>query len=153
MVEAQTAKIPFLEAVKAMHPNVDYAISLLSAEDGTEKLFAEDETASHVVTTATAGSSYKKITTRSLDALIESKQFPFPDFLKLDVQGHEMEVLKGAAKSLANSTVCLLEITLLNIGEETPLLSEMVTFMDERGFQAYDISSLSEGRWTKRCTR
>lgn len=103
------------------------------------KSFTENETASHVVINEASGIKYKKIQTQSLDTLLAQKKMPFPDFLKLDVQGHEMEVLKGAEKSLAFCSLCLLEITLINIGADTPLLCDMITFMDKRGFQAYDI--------------
>ena len=51
-----------------------------------------------------------------------------------------MEVLKGAEKSLKHATVCLLEISLINLGDDVPLLAEVIAFMDDKGFQAYDIS-------------
>ena len=140
MVEAQLNKEPFLKAVQQKNNNVEYAISLLSAADGEIKLFTQNETASHVAAAALPGQQYQQIKTQTLDALLESLHFPFPDFLKLDVQGHEMEVLKGAVKSLQYATICLLEISLLNLGDDGPLLAEMVRFMDEKGYQAYDIS-------------
>lgn len=140
MVEAQESKIPFLERVKGKCKNVDYSISLLSSEDGKTKTFIENETASHVAANEEPGNTSIQMQTQSLDTLLDSKKFPLPDFLKLDVQGHEMEVLKGAERSLDNCTVCLLEISLLNLGDDTPLLSDMIAFMDKKGFQAYDIS-------------
>ncbi len=140
MVEAQDSKESFLKAVKEKHPKVDYAISLLSSEDGAIKSFAENETASAVIKTEEPGRKYRNIRTQSLDVLLEKKNFPLPDLLKLDVQGHEMEVLKGAEGSLVHAEVCLLEISLLNLGEDMPLLADMVSFMDKKGFQAYDIS-------------
>ncbi len=140
MVEAQINKESFLKAVKQQNENVNYAITLLSSSDGETKLFSQNETASHVVSTAVSGEQYQQIKTQTLDTLLETMNFPLPEFLKLDVQGHEMEVLKGAAKSLANATICLLEISLLNLGDNGPLLAEMISFMDEKGYQAYDIS-------------
>ena len=140
MVEAQANKKTFLEAIKQKNKNVDYAVTLLSSSDGETKLFSQNETASHVVSSEVPGEQYEQIKTQTLDVLLEKMNFPFPEFLKLDVQGHEMEVLKGAEKSLAHATICLLEISLLNLGDDGPLLAEMVTFMDEKGYQAYDIS-------------
>lgn len=153
MVEAQKSKEPFLKAIKEKYQHVDYAISLLSSVDGVIKTFAENETASHVVTKEEPGGIYKKIQTQSLDTLVESKQFPLPDFLKLDVQGHEMEVLKGAEKSLAHSTVCLLEISLLNLGDDTPLLCDMITLWIKKVSRLMIFPNLSGGRLIKLCTR
>lgn len=140
MVEAQKNKEPFLKSLKEKYQHIDYAISLLSSEDGTIKFFEENETASHVVTRVDPAIQYYQLQTQSLDKLLEVKQFPFPDLLKLDVQGHEMEVLKGAENSLKHATICLLEISLINLGDDVPLLAEMIAFMDDKGFQAYDIS-------------
>lgn len=140
MVEAQKNKEPFLQSIKENYPQTDYAISLLSSEDGATKFFEENETASHVVSRVEPAVQYRQLQTQSLDTLLEAKQFPFPDLLKLDVQGHEMEVLKGAEKSLKHATVCLLEISLINLGDDVPLLAEVIAFMDDKGFQAYDIS-------------
>ena len=142
MVEAQNSKEPFLRKIKDKYHNTEYVISLLSSEDGAIKTFAENETASQIVTVTKEqpGLEYKRIRTQSLDTLLNSLHFPLPDLLKLDVQGHELDVLKGAKNALSHSTVCLLEISLLNLGDNSPLLTEMVAFMDNSGFQAYDIS-------------
>ena len=78
--------------------------------------------------------------TQTVDSLLIEKHFALPDFIKLDVQGHEMEVLKGAKAAMVHAEVCLLEISLFDFGDGTPLLLEMLNFMDSNGFRAYDIS-------------
>lgn len=140
MVEAQKKKEAILQKVVKNHSNTDYTIALLSATEADEKLFSESETSSHVVVNERNGDTVYKLRTQTLDNLLEQKKIQLPDFLKLDVQGHELEVLKGAEKSLAHSEICLLEISLLELGDNTPLLAEMVSFMDKKNFQAYDIS-------------
>ena len=140
MIEAQKSKEEILMKFKKDHPNTDYAIELLSSQAGIDKLFKKSETASHVTELEEPGADVYKIQTQTLDQLLESRNFPLPDFLKLDVQGHELEVLKGAENALAHSEICLLEVSLLNLGENPPLLAEVVSFMDKRNFQAYDIS-------------
>jgi len=140
MVEAQKNKAPFLEKIKQEHPGTDYAISLLSSADGDDKYFCENETASHIRAMPVEDLPGYIIQTRTLDSLLQEKHFALPDLLKLDVQGHEMEVLKGASAALSHTNICLLEVTLLDLGEEYPLLLDMLNFMDAKGFQAYDIS-------------
>jgi FkbM family methyltransferase len=66
-----------------------------------------------------------------------------PDLLKLDVQGYELEVLKGAVDSLSRTHAILAEINLLDIHEEVPLLDEMIAWLSQRGFIAYDICGLT----------
>ena len=140
MVEAQKNKTPFLEKIKIQYPNTDYAISLLSSRDGDEKYFCEDETASHVSTTPILDNSGVILKTQTLDSLLKDKHFALPDFIKLDVQGHEIEVLKGAEIAIQHAEVCLLEVSLFDFGDATPLLLEVLNFMDTLGFRAYDIS-------------
>jgi FkbM family methyltransferase len=140
MVEAQASKKQFLERIKLEFKGCDYSISLLSSVDGVEKYFCENETASSITDIPVTGFNTQTIRTRSLDSLLQEKQFPLPDLIKLDVQGHELEVLKGATSALAHTEICLLEITLIDFGEGNPLLLDMINFMDTCGFQAYDIS-------------
>jgi FkbM family methyltransferase len=136
MLEAQSSKAPKLQSVCNEFSNTQYHIALLSPEDGKEFSFFESETASHVTADVSLGT--KKINGESLDMILERKGLPFPEFLKLDVQGFELEVLKGGAKSLAHAEFSLLEVSLLDL-DSTPLILELMNYMDSKGFQAYDI--------------
>lgn len=64
------------------------------------------------------------------------------DFIKMDVQGYELEVLKGGEKTLSKALAVLIELSLLEINNGCPLLDESLAFMRERGFVAYDILEL-----------
>lgn len=66
-----------------------------------------------------------------------------PDLLKLDVQGFELEVLKGCEGSLGAVRVILTELSLLDLHENVPLLHELVGWLGERGFVAYDICGMT----------
>jgi len=58
--------------------------------------------------------------------------------LKLDVQGYELEVLKGGPKALSAAEVVLLEGNFLDLHVGVPLAHEVVQFMAERDFVLYD---------------
>ena len=61
---------------------------------------------------------------RTIDDVVERDlQGQAPDFLKMDVQGYELEVLKGAARSLPSIQVILAEVNLLDIYHGVPLLA------------------------------
>jgi FkbM family methyltransferase len=136
MIEAQQGKIKKLEEVCCINSNASYHIALLSDKDGKVTYFHENETASHV--TDLKLENTVTVITEALDTILVQKAYSFPDFLKLDVQGHELDVLRGAIKTLAQVEFCLLEVSLLKLGNE-PLVSEIIHFMDEKHFQPYDI--------------
>jgi len=61
------------------------------------------------------------------------------DFLKADVQGYELEVLRGAEENLARTWGCELEVSFLEIYRHQPLFAEVDAFMRERGFFLADL--------------
>ena len=84
----------------------------------------------------------------TLDRTIEEQEFPPPQLIKLDVQGYELEVLKGATRALASAEFVLLEVSVWQYNENSPLIEEVVAFMSGAGFVTYDvfdINRLSDG--------
>ena len=74
--------------------------------------------------------------------------FPYPDFIKLDVQGYEIEVLKGSKSALAAAEFVLVEMTLMPLSHE-PIILEVMNYMDSVGFQLYDIPALMRKPYDK----
>jgi FkbM family methyltransferase len=74
---------------------------------------------------------------RRLDSLV--KEIERPVLLKIDAQGYELEILKGAAALLPAIEAILLEISIMEINVGVPLLHEVVTFMKNLEFVTYDI--------------
>lgn len=66
-----------------------------------------------------------------------------PDLLKLDVQGFEMQVLRGCSESVGDVRVILTELNLLDLHENVPLLDEVVAWLAARDFVAYDICGMT----------
>ena len=139
MFEAQQLKELFLKTLCDKRSNLHYAIALLGSTAGVAVQFEENETASHVSALVHSGKCNR--ITDTLDLLLEKNNFPLPDFLKLDVQGYELEILKGGQKALANAQFCLLEVSLLDVeAGGVPLLKDVINFMDDFEYCAYDIS-------------
>jgi len=62
-----------------------------------------------------------------------------PALLKIDAQGYELEILRGAMKVLPLIDAILLEIAVIEINKGAPLLNEVLGFMKTLGFVAYEI--------------
>ena len=61
-------------------------------------------------------------------------------FLKIDVQGYELSVLRGAAGILPRIIGLQLELSLEPLYEEEPLYKEMIETVESAGFELYDIN-------------
>jgi hypothetical protein len=79
----------------------------------------------------------------TVDAVLATRAFPPPTFLKLDVQGYEIEVLEGAPRALQTAEVLLLEVSVWPFNEGAPLLHDVVSYLRQKGFRTYDICDFS----------
>ena len=81
--------------------------------------------------------------TVTLDEVIKrekSKNIPSPDFLSLDTQGSELEILKGGKIAIQNTVVAIAtEVSFTQIYERQPLFGEIAEYLNEIGF---DLASL-----------
>lgn len=78
----------------------------------------------------------------TLDALLEDGRIRPPVFLKIDVQGAELNVLGGAGETLRAAAGVMLEVSFFRVFRGGPLFHEIVAFMKERGFVIHDICHL-----------
>jgi FkbM family methyltransferase len=83
----------------------------------------------------------RSVEMRTLDGLYEFAGSPVPVLLKADVQGFELEVLKGATQCLLSTQLLVLEVSFRSMYEGSALAHEIVAYLGERGFRIYDISS------------
>jgi FkbM family methyltransferase len=74
----------------------------------------------------------------TLDNLTAEASLRPPLLLKLDVQGFELEVLKGASHILALSEVVLMEASLIPYNDGAPLFADVVAFMNKEGLVVFD---------------
>ncbi len=145
MLEAQECKRPILQSVCARHSgDVRFEIGPLGPEDGSEVSFAEMETGSSVFAEkSNRDRVVRKLVTKTLDTIVLAHpEFLTSQFLKLDVQGYELEVLRGAASVLSHCEFVFLEASLIPVNAGCPLMAEILGFMSERGFRIFDICSL-----------
>ena len=68
---------------------------------------------------------------RPLDEIMDGKTF---NFLNIDVQGYELEVLKGAVKCLENVYYIIVEVNRGELYEGCPMVEDIDDFLSEFGF-------------------
>jgi FkbM family methyltransferase len=141
MVEPQPKYLDRLRNIVSTLIEVEVAPVLLGARQNPSVPFRLCESASSVLIES---ANNEPVTTVSLpmntlDEVTCNSVFAKCDFIKLDAQGYELEVLKGGERTLSSAAAVLLEVNLIGILDGAPLFHETAQFMSERGFQVYDI--------------
>lgn len=143
--EALSHKLQELKLLAERHHNVVVVPGLVGANARDNIPLHEVETASSVLSEHVAQDfpvSYHAMRTLDELALLHNNNAA-PDLLKIDVQGYELEVLKGAEQILPGIQVILAEINLLDIHQNAALLADTIAWLHQRDWMAYDICGLT----------
>lgn len=127
---------------ESFYKDYNYHIGVLSDESGkTVKFYQNDE--------QPGGNSYYReinhgifpestaryLPTYTLDEVVAQRGFPYPDFIKIDVQGAELDVLKGAKNVLSWCTHIIAELRLKDYNEGSPFAEEVIEYLESQGFE------------------
>ena len=76
-----------------------------------------------------------------LDDYVDKYKLPTPQFIKIDVQGYEKNVLKGGKKTISKSDYCVLEMSFKPLYEGSPLFDDIYRLMYDLGFKIVGFTS------------
>ncbi|KAA0592938.1 FkbM family methyltransferase [Azospirillum lipoferum] len=82
------------------------------------------------------GEVYRTVNGISLNDIRSNSNFKGPYLVKVDVDGAEIEVLKGATSLITKESVFVVEATLL---DENPRFSKIINFFEPFDFIPYDV--------------
>jgi FkbM family methyltransferase len=86
----------------------------------------------------------KVVRETTIDHEIGAHCLPDPYLIKLDTHGYEIPILRGAAETLRNTNLLVIETYNFRLIEGSPLFHEIIAYMRERGFGVID---MSEPHW------
>lgn len=139
--EAQFYLIDAAQSVERFLADKPYAIAVLSDQDGKLLDFYEDRNnpggnSYYLETTGAFNESHKtRRTTITLDTLVLQNNWPLPDLVKLDVQGAELDILKGAAHTLSRCNDIILEAQHIKYNLNAPRFNEVKSYLESIGFK------------------
>lgn len=127
--------------LKSTNPN--YLISLLGSEEEEKILYVNKD-----YDKCTGSSIYKETTDFYLDCneitvkskTLDSLNMNF-DLIKIDVQGSELDILKGGIKTIVDCEYLLVELSVKNYNQGSSSADEVIIFLSNLGFKIYDIFS------------
>jgi FkbM family methyltransferase len=78
----------------------------------------------------------------TINKLLADNNLPVPDILKIDAEGIDIQVLKGASDYIGKTEIILIEAGVVNKSFDNSFL-KTINYMDEKGYRLYDITELN----------
>lgn len=152
MIDALHEKEPILADTCKELGNADHVIAILGEEEKDATPFfvvnAIVNKAMPYRVIKTGSSKFKEnsnfpteervLPQRTLGSIVADRGNPF-ELVKIDVQGAELEVLKGLGRHLSMVEVILMEMSLVNYNAGAPLIDTLLCELREMDFVLYDI--------------
>lgn len=89
----------------------------------------------------------EEMATQDMDSFAAEHGLERIDFIKLDVEGAELDVLEGAEDLLSNSVLGLrLEVLFIESRKGQPLFSDIEIFLREKGFALFELCPFRRAR-------
>ena len=118
-------------------------IGVLSSDGEPAKFYKKAGTGDSLYRENTATYSentFEVVSTKTLRQVAISENLPKPDFIKLDVQGAEIDILKGAGELLESCSLLLAECPIVPYNLGAPELNEYLTYFKSKGFSPLRIT-------------
>jgi FkbM family methyltransferase len=155
LVEPQPACRPRLEKLARTREGLTVHAVALSQPGRTRLAFtggvAEGGTGVHVLTAAESNVELECPSTTLDELFVARISRADRPLLKLDLEGHELDALRGADAVLAAVEVIVIEARLYDINHNgLPVFRDVFQFLADRGFELYDVASTG---WRRRDMR
>ena len=85
----------------------------------------------------------REISIKSLDEIFNQKILQEPILMKIDVQGFELEVLKGSSNILKKIKYIIIEVSNDEIYSKQPLSNEIIEYLDLKNFEFFKKNSIT----------
>ena len=141
-------KLFYDEYNKQNNTNYEYNVGVLCDEDYKRISFYQNDELSG------GNSYYKEIGHRDsatnftenhikhkigmkLESIVKNKNIPMPDLIKIDVQGAELDILKGSMSIINKAKFLIVELQHTEYNQGAPLCNQTRDFLIEYGWQVY----------------
>lgn len=82
-----------------------------------------------------ADSTVRLVPTYCLDNVVEKMGFPLPDLVKIDVQGAELDIIKGGLSTIKNAKHLIVEMQHTDYNAGAPKVDVTLPFIESLGFK------------------
>jgi FkbM family methyltransferase len=118
-----------------------FQFTIVDRDDSCSFRYSTDEATA-------AGFEQMEISVVTLNGLLSESKLPPPDIIKIDAEGLDIEVLKGASNFFGKTEIFMVEAGVVNKSFDNSFL-KLINFMDENNYRLFDITDLNKPFQTK----
>lgn len=134
-VEPLPSNLVYLRSNTASLPNIRVVDVALSNYIGTGKLYSSPSSAAHSMTYVRR--DFEEVCVTTLDELVRVLKIPRVDYIKMDAEGSDMNILEGAEKVLRDYSPVLSIACYHTDKEGVPYVGEVTKYLSSLGYE-YD---------------
>ena len=127
-------KVQF-HAVGAGEKEGSFQFTIVDRDDSCSFRYTKEEAEA-------AGFEQIEIPVVTLNQLLKDSALPNPDIIKIDAEGLDIEVLKGASNYFGKTEIFMVEAGVVNKSFDNSFL-KLINFMDENGYRLFEITDLN----------
>ena len=132
-----------LSILKKKYNNISYKICLLSDKIKKLKFFNMGYGSSVYEEKTNFSREVELITSSTLEIELSKLDLNSSNnIIKLDVQGSEIDILKGLGKKISFFEIIILETSVKEYNKGSPLFIDVINYMDQTNYTFYDIYDL-----------
>ncbi|NJK34845.1 MAG: FkbM family methyltransferase [Oscillatoriales cyanobacterium SM2_2_1] len=139
LVEANPVHGEALENLKRRWPACDYILAAAGDHDGTLYFNSSDPFGGLASHEPLMGQSCTELPAVRIDTLGDRHQLPAPFLIKLDTHGFEIPILEGAAATLKQTQILIIEAYNFTIAQDSLRFHELCAYLEARGFRCLDL--------------
>lgn len=141
LIDANQVHQSKLSQVCRENPNWHFMMTAVGATTGELYFDASDPLGGHLSATPW-NEQYRPCPVTTIDNLLETNPLPPPFMMKLDTHGVELPILAGAAKTLQQTNVIVIEAYNITFGEPAVPFWDLCRHMLDIGFRPLDVFDL-----------
>jgi FkbM family methyltransferase len=78
---------------------------------------------------------YLELVSKKLDTIVKQKGFPLPDFVKIDVQGAEIDIIQGGLETLSHAERMIIELQHVEYNQGAFVANESLPIIESLGWK------------------
>ncbi|MFZ2282373.1 MAG: FkbM family methyltransferase [Lutibacter sp.] len=112
-----------------------FQFTIVDRDDSCSFRYTEEEA-------KVAGFEQIEIPVVTLNKLLADSDLPIPDIIKIDAEGLDLEVLKGASNLFGKTEIFMVEAGVVNKIFDNSFL-KLINFMDQNNYRLFDITDIN----------